>query len=183
MIIKRIVGKITKEAARIHWKKVELLSRKHIVSSSYDGISRKARFIAENGGEIRIGKHVTVMDGGYLSSVENGKIEIQDRVFINRNFSAVSRGSLFIGNDTSIGPGVFIYDHDHYFGSKHRDTKYNVGRVKIGENCWIGCGVIILKNAVIGNNCVIGAGSVVSGNIPDNTLVKCGRNTEMEPIQ
>lgn len=51
------------------------------------------------------------------------------------------------------------------------------GYVHIGNNCWIGSNVTILNKTVIGNNCVIGAGCVVSGNIPDNTIVKIDRNS------
>ena len=45
-----------------------------------------------------------------------------------------------------------------------------VGRVEIGNNVFIGAGVIVLPNTRIGNNCIIGAGSVVSGDIPDDSI-------------
>lgn len=42
--------------------------------------------------------------------------------------------------------------------------------VKIGDNVWIGGGVIILPGVKIGDNSVIGAGSIVSKSIPSNKL-------------
>jgi len=44
---------------------------------------------------------------------------------------------------------------------------------KIGNNCLIGMGAIIMDNADVGNNCIIGAGSLVTQNqkIPDGSLV------------
>ena len=44
--------------------------------------------------------------------------------------------------------------------------------VKIGDNCYIGWGALILPGAVIGNNCVIGARAVVTKAhpIPDNSV-------------
>ena len=45
-----------------------------------------------------------------------------------------------------------------------------VGRVKIGNNVFVGRGSIILPGISIGDNCVIGAGSVVSSSIPSNSV-------------
>lgn len=44
---------------------------------------------------------------------------------------------------------------------------------KVGSNCLIGMGAIILNDAVIGDNCIIGAGAVVTERtiIPPNSLV------------
>lgn len=44
------------------------------------------------------------------------------------------------------------------------------GRVKIGNNCFVGFNALILKGTTIGDNCIIGARSVVKGNIPANTV-------------
>jgi galactoside O-acetyltransferase len=43
--------------------------------------------------------------------------------------------------------------------------------IHIGNDCFIGARSFILPGVTIGNNCIVGAGSVVSGNIPDNSLV------------
>ena len=41
---------------------------------------------------------------------------------------------------------------------------------------------MILKGSRIGNNCVIGAGCVISGEIPDGTIVKRKNNLIFESI-
>ena len=52
------------------------------------------------------------------------------------------------------------------------DKKYdNFGKIKIGNNCFIGVESIILKNVTIGNNCIVGAGAIVTKSIPDNCVV------------
>ena len=43
--------------------------------------------------------------------------------------------------------------------------------VRIGNNCFIGCGSIILCGVTIGDNVIIGAGSVVTHDIPSNCAV------------
>lgn len=40
---------------------------------------------------------------------------------------------------------------------------------RIGDNCWIGAGAVILSH--VGNNCTIGAGSVVLNDVPDGCTV------------
>lgn len=45
-----------------------------------------------------------------------------------------------------------------------------VGRIKVGNNVFIGYGSIILPGVTIGSNVVIGAASVVTKDIPDNCV-------------
>lgn len=42
--------------------------------------------------------------------------------------------------------------------------------IRIGDNVWVGAGVIVLPGCRIGNNSVIAAGSVVCSDIPDNCM-------------
>lgn len=57
------------------------------------------------------------------------------------------------------------------------------GGVSIGNGTWVGANVTILKNTRIGENCVIGAGTVISGVIPDHSIVTGGRNIDIVPIK
>ena len=84
------------------------------------------------------------------------------------------------------GEGVRIYDHDHRFscfGKLVSDQGYKSAPVSIGNNCWFGSNVIILRGTTVGNNCVVGAGSVLSGNIPDGSLVKLNSEQVVTPIR
>lgn len=40
------------------------------------------------------------------------------------------------------------------------------GKVRIGDRCWIGAKMIILKDVEFGDGCVVGAGTVVTGRFP-----------------
>ena len=42
---------------------------------------------------------------------------------------------------------------------------------EIGNDCWIGTGVMILPGAYLGDGVIVGAGAVVSGRIPDYAIV------------
>lgn len=73
-----------------------------------------------------------------------------------------------IGDDVTIAPNVHILAHDASTKKYLNYTK--IGKVKIGNNVFIGADSIILPNTTIGNNVVIGAGSVVNNDIADNCV-------------
>ena len=51
---------------------------------------------------------------------------------------------------------------------------YSIGSVEIGNNCWIGSNVTILKDVRIGNGCIIGANCLIKTGtmIPENSIVQ-----------
>lgn len=73
-----------------------------------------------------------------------------------------------IGNNTTL-TNCTILTHDA--STKMYLNKTRVGKVIIGDRCFIGLGAIILPNVKIGNDCIIGAGSVVTKDIPENSVV------------
>ena len=45
------------------------------------------------------------------------------------------------------------------------------GKIKVGNNVYIGNDALIMPGVTIGNNVVIGAGTVVTKSVPDNSVV------------
>ena len=43
--------------------------------------------------------------------------------------------------------------------------------IEIGDNCWIGAGVVFLDGAKIGNGCVVAANAVVTKSFGDNLVI------------
>ncbi len=81
---------------------------------------------------------------------------------------------LHIGEYCKITSGVKILCHDYSRSVLRRvygDIVGEAGYTYIGDNVFIGMNSIILMGSHIGNNVIIGAGSVISGNIPDNSVV------------
>ena len=78
-----------------------------------------------------------------------------------------------IDDNTIMGPGVCIYDHDHVFDSENgvQRNQYVTAPILIGKNCWIGADVVILRGSIIGDNCLIAAGSVVKGEVPNGSVI------------
>ncbi|RHB12405.1 acyltransferase [Collinsella sp. AM41-2BH] len=79
-----------------------------------------------------------------------------------------------IGDNVSITTGVTILTHGYdwsVFKGIYGDVLGSAGRVKIGNNVFIGMNSTILKGVTIGNNVVIGANSLINKNVPDNSVV------------
>lgn len=88
-------------------------------------------------------------------------------VFINFNCSFLSCAYIEIGDNCYLGPNVQVYTAIHPINPEERNKAVNMAEpVKIGKDCWLGGGVIVLPGVEIGDGCTIGAGSVVTKNIP-----------------
>lgn len=130
------------------------------------------------GRRFMVGKGVTWRRRFSVMIEPDGRCDIGDNVFFNNDCSINCIQHIVIGQGCLFGEGVKIYDHNHRFRSLNKTIKeqgYSTGEIVIGNNCWIGSNVVILKGAQIGNNCVIGAGCVIDQRILDNTIVKMNR--------
>lgn len=79
-----------------------------------------------------------------------------------------------IGDRTKITAGCTFINHGGDARVTKRIEKYkdgrNFGRIKIGNNTFIGKGTILMPGISIGNNCIIGSLSVVNSSVPDNSV-------------
>lgn len=81
---------------------------------------------------------------------------------------------LEIGDDVKITEGVTILTHGYdwcVLQKKYNEVLGSAGKVKIGNNVFIGMKTTILKNVEIGDNVIIGANSLVNKNIPSDVVV------------
>lgn len=122
---------------------------------------------------LKIGNKSVIYPGCHFMIEKNGKIEIGNECFFNRNCSFTSLGKISIGNNCIFGENVKIYDHNHkhVIGSKpFKKQGYEIDKVSIGDNVWVGSNVIILPGVEIGNNVVIAAGAIVTKSVEENKI-------------
>ncbi len=117
--------------------------------------------------------------------LEGGEVSIGDNVFFNNGCTVCAKQKIVIGDGTIFGENVKIYDHNHNYSKtdiliKHQG--YTTAPIHIGNNCWIGSNVTILKGVTIGDHCVIGAGCVIFKDVPRNTLVLNKQNLAYKEI-
>ena len=92
-------------------------------------------------------------------------------VYANSNLTLVDDGHIYVGDKVMFGPNVTVATANHPIDPELRSKglQYNKD-VYIGENTWIGAGVIIVPGVKIGKNVVIGAGTIVTKDLPDNVV-------------
>jgi acetyltransferase-like isoleucine patch superfamily enzyme len=78
-----------------------------------------------------------------------------------------------IGNKVVIAEDTYLITHEGGVCVFHDERpKLDLyGKIKIGDNCFIGRNCIILPNTTLGKNCIVGAGTVVRGNFADNSVI------------
>ncbi|MDN3658903.1 acyltransferase [Ferruginibacter paludis] len=154
--------------------------RKDVIFKDYPVCNQK--ILVSGNGKVSIG---TKCSFGYKlgGNFHRGLIEIQprytsaeivigDNVNSNNNLILCAAQLIEIGNDTLIGQGVSIIDHEgHGMAPDKRGEVGEIGKVIIGRNVWIGNNVTILKNSEIGDNTIVGAGAIVTGKFPANVII------------
>lgn len=115
----------------------------------------------------RIGRHV------FFETYDGARIEIGRQVTINDGVMIVAYRSVRIGSHTMIGEYSSIRDANHGArqGAYVHDQPHDAAPLALGEDCWIGRGVIVCKGVTLGNGVVVAANSVVNQNFPDNAIV------------
>ncbi len=94
-----------------------------------------------------------------------------ENLYINADCTMLDCGTIHIGDNVLIATKVQIYTATHPTDPTIRLTgKELAAPIRIGNNAWIGGGVIICPGVSIGENTTIGAGSVVTKDIPSNAI-------------
>jgi acetyltransferase-like isoleucine patch superfamily enzyme len=106
-------------------------------------------------------------------------VSIGPRVTIDAGASS----GIFIGNNVLIASGVYIRSGNHNFSntnveiseqgytSKSLEYNGNTYSIVIEDSVWIGANAILLSGSHIGKGSVLSAGSVISGKVPDYSIV------------
>lgn len=104
-------------------------------------------------------------------------------VYANFNLTLVDDTHIYISDYTMLGPNVTIATAGHPILPELREKAYQYNLpVRIGRNCWLGAGVVVLPGVTIGDNTVIGAGSIVTKDIPPNVVAVGNPCRVMRPI-
>ena len=92
-------------------------------------------------------------------------------VYANFGLTLVDDTHIYVGDNVMFGPNVVIATAGHPILPELREQglQYNAS-VRIGKNCWIGAGALVMPGVTIGEGSVIGAGSVVTRDVPANVV-------------
>ncbi|MFJ4890347.1 sugar O-acetyltransferase [Streptomyces sp. NPDC088788] len=116
-----------------------------------------------------VGEEVDLRPPLYVDYGSN--ITIGARTFVNYNLTALDVAPIMIGDDCQLGPNVQLLTPTHPLEPQPRRDKLEAARpITIGNNVWLGGGVIVCPGVTIGDNSVIGAGAVVTRDIPADVV-------------
>jgi len=89
------------------------------------------------------------------------------RSFANFGLVCLDVAAITIGDDVQIGPNVQLLTATHPLEPQARRAKWEAALpIVIGDNAWLGGGVIVCPGVTIGENSVVGAGAVVTRSLP-----------------
>lgn len=87
--------------------------------------------------------------------------------FVNFGLTALDVAAITIGDDVQIGPHVQLLTPTHPVEPGPRRDKWESALpITIGDNVWLGGGVVVCPGVTIGADTVVGAGSVVTKDLP-----------------
>lgn len=99
-------------------------------------------------------------------------------IFVGKNFYAnfnctfLDVSTIEIGDNCMFAPNVQLYTATHPLHPVKRNSGLEYAKpIKIGNNVWLGGGVIVTPGVTLGDNVVVGAGSVVTKSFPDNVVI------------
>ena len=114
-------------------------------------------------------------EGAYIKpplAVDYGEnIHVGARTFVNSGLTALDVATITIGEDCQIGPNVQLLTPTHPVDPQPRRDKLEAAQpITLGDNVWLGGGVIVCPGVTIGDNTVVGAGAVVVRDLPANVV-------------
>jgi maltose O-acetyltransferase len=109
-------------------------------------------------------------------------VHIGANTFLNVNCVLLDAAEVRIGENTLLGPAVQLLTASHPLraadrviagttpDSGHAPYRTRAAPIRIGDNCWIGAGTLVMPGVTIGDDVTIGAGSLVTRDIPSGVL-------------
>ena len=127
-----------------------------------------------NSGSVELGEEVQLYSDIIIETGDGGSVIIGAGTHIQPRCSlSAYKGSISIGCRVEIAPNCAFYPYDHSFAPKQRIRNQpfkTKGGIVLGDDSWLGFGVIVLDGVRIGEGAVVGAGSVVTKDVPDGAI-------------
>jgi acetyltransferase-like isoleucine patch superfamily enzyme len=152
---------------RIHW---EFLRREAFVRWPVHGNVLEA--LRE--GRLEIGPGVLLEPDVWITAPGEARVRIGAGTFLNLGVMVAAQELVELGAHCMLANGCFVSDASHRYDDPQLPITWqgfeSKGPTRIGDNCWLGAGVIVTSGVTIGERCVIGANSVVTRDVEPFSL-------------
>lgn len=137
----------------------------------------------ENDG-IMIGDQAYIGRSAILSCKE-GSIRLGDHSNISANCTLLSETEISLGSYCFLAGNCYLVaGGNHSFADVAKPIMLQPslakGGIRIGDDVWLGAGVIVLDGVAIGSHSVVGAGSVVAINLPEYAFARGSRALKID---
>lgn len=125
-------------------------------------------------GRLTIGEGTKLEPGCWITLAPEARIVIGRGCFLNRETMLAAQERIEIGDHVMFANGCFVGDADHRYDDPDLPITWQGftprGPVRIGDNVWLGKGVVVTGGTAIGERSVIGSNSVVTRDVPAATI-------------
>jgi acetyltransferase-like isoleucine patch superfamily enzyme len=124
---------------------------------------------------LELGDNVYIGRNTILSCKE-GDIIVGDHGNISANCSLLSETEIRLGKHCFLAGNCYLVaGGNHSFDDVNTPIMFqpslSKGGIRIADDVWLAAGVIVLDGVTIERGCVVGAGAVVTGSLPEYSLV------------
>lgn len=99
-------------------------------------------------------------------------IHVGKNFYVNFNSVFLDVCPITIGDNCMFGPNAQLYTATHPLHPVKRNSGLEYGKpITVGNNVWLGGGVVITPGVSLGDNVVVAAGAVVTTSFPDNCVI------------
>lgn len=135
---------------------------------------RVAVYRSGSGGEITLADSVKLYSDIIMETTDGGSISVGESTHIQPRCHFVAGvSSIIIGRRCEIAPACAFYPFNHGVEAGEpvqQQPLISKGNIEIGDDVWLGYGVVVLDGVKIGDGAVIGANSVITRDIPENAI-------------
>lgn len=180
MILIKIFKKISRIPSFIRIKLMNIIYSFQYKKIGNDCIIHR-QLIINNKNKISLGKKVILFPNSrieliteYANEFFHPKLKVDDHSQIHQNCHITCADEIKIGKNVVIVSNVTITDIVHPYQNINipiNKAKIKTSPVSIGDQTYIYNNCVILPGTKIGKHCIIGANSIVSGIIPNYSVV------------
>lgn len=116
---------------------------------------------------VRLAPNVSLTNAALISLGDGANIGARCHLW-----AGATAGTISIGRDVRLAPNCFLIASNYGLkpGVPFLKQRMEEGKIVIGDNVWVGAGVIVLPGVSIGDDAVIAAGAVVTADIPAGVI-------------
>ena len=157
---------ITDESVMDLQRERQTLMERYNASPVADPLTRR-ELLVELMGEV--GDQVEVRPPVYVDYGSN--VRLGSGTFLNYGCSLADVAPIVLGEQVQVGPYVQLLTPVHPLDATARRERWETAEpITIGDNVWLGGGVIVCPGVSIGPDTVVGAGAVVTKDLPGGVL-------------